>query len=331
MLRFNANLFWTSLLLGCTFTVFTDGLSAQISLRMSAEPANVVGNTVTVGDVATVRCDSPSTAALIRKIDVEDFSQTQDEFSISKQQVLIRIQLAGYRLKVGDIEGPNAVMAKRLVSVDFKSNIELAIKQQVVSQFGITEEDLQVTVDPKYRSPATLGSFSAISISPWLRPDLPLGRQSVSISATVANQSKTFTVPVTVAVMRELAVASREISAGTKLTSDHVRSVRRPISSKASRYLTLEQTIGHVAKNNIEKYGLITPNLVRITNAGDDVIIKRNSMINVVVERNGIRVTLRDVKAVSDGKQGGRVQVENPNTGEKMSARVVGPFTAKIY
>ena len=95
--------------------------------------------------------------------------------------------------------------------------------------------------------------------------------------------------------------------------------------------MTVQQAMGQVAKNNIEKYGLVTPNLVRITNANDDVIIRRNAMINVVVERNGLSVTLRDAKAMSDGKRGGRIQVQNPNTGERMKALVVNSSTAKIY
>lgn len=331
MLRFHVLMLWIGVFCSGSFSVPANGLFAQVTLQMSAEPTHVVGNTVRLGDVATVSCKSSSKAAMLRKIDVEDFSQGQDSIVISKRQILIRVQLAGHRISVDDVRGPDSVVVRRLVSGGFQNNIQRAIQQQIVLQYGIAEQDLQVTVDPKYRNPATVGSFSSIAVSPWLRPDLPLGRQTVSVNATVANQNRSFNVPVTVAVMRELAVASSEITAGMKLTADHIRSVRRPISSKANRYLTVEQAMGQVAKNNIEKYGLIAPNLVRITNSGDDIIIRRNSMVNVVVERNGLRVMLREVKAVSDGKQGGRVQVVNPNTGERMSARVVDPFTAKIY
>lgn len=331
MSRFCTLSVWLGVLHASLFSVFAAALPGQTAIQISDKPTNVIGSTVTLGDIATVQCDAPSIAANLRKIDIEDFSNGEKAILISRNQVLIRLQLAGYKVKATDVMGADSVVVRRSVARGLQSSIQSAIQQQIVSQFGIAEQDLQVTVDPKFRSPATLGSYSSISVSPWLRPDLPLGRQSVSISATVANQIKNFNVPITVAVMRELAVANREISVGTKLTPEDIRSVRRPISSKASRYLTVQQAMGQVTKNNIEKYGLVTPNLVRMTNASDDVIIRRNSMINVVVERNGLSVTLRDAKAMSDGKRGGRIQVQNPNTGERMTALVVNSSTAKIY
>jgi flagella basal body P-ring formation protein FlgA len=331
MLRFQAMSLWLCVLHASLFSVFAAGLFGQVAIQMSDQPTNVIGSTVTLGDIATVRCDNPSIAAKLRKIDVEGFSKGQDSISISRDQVLIRIQLSGYQINTSDVIGADSVMVRRSVARGLRDSIQQAVQQQIVSQYGIAAQDLQVTVDPKYKSSTSIASFSSISVSPWLRPDLPLGRQSVTISATVANQVKNFNVPITVAVMRELAVASREINAGTELTPDDIRPVRRPISSKANRYLTVQQAMGQVAKNNIEKYGLVTPNLVRITNANDDVIIRRNAMINVVVERNGLSVTLRDAKAMSDGKRGGRIQVQNPNTGERMTALVVNSSTAKIY
>ena len=329
MIRFKQIIFTASIFISL-FVVERSTL-AQISLQMASLETHVVGKTVRVGDIASVTTPSRSKADRINNLDVEVFEAGEKEMSVSREQLRIRMMLAGYKIDADDIHGPPVVKVRQVSQKDFRRSIEDAVRKQVIEQFGIPESDLQITLNPKFKNPIGTAAVSTITISPWNQPNLPLGRQSVSASTSVAGKPITFKAPVLVAVIRELAIANQEISAGDKLTDENVDIVRRPISTRTQNYLTKSQAIGNVANRNIEKYALLQPSRVRIDRSDNGVVIKRNSLINVVARRGKLTVTLRDVKAINDGRIGERVQVLNPNTGQRMSARVVDANTAHLF
>ena len=304
---------------------------AQVSLQMASLETHVVGKTVRVGDIASVTTPSRSKADRINNLDVEVFKAGEKEMSVSREQLRIRMMLAGYDINASDIHGPSIVKVRQVSQKDLGRSIEEAVRKQVIEQFGIPESDLQVTLDPKFQNPIGAAAVSNIKISPWNQPDLPLGRQSINASTEVAGKTISFKAPVLIAVIRELAIANQDISAGVKLTEDNVDVVRRPISTRTRSYLTKSQAIGNVANRNIEKYALIQPSRIRVDRGKDGIVIKRNSLINVIAKRGKLTVTLRDVKAVTDGRIGERVQVVNPNTGLRMTARVVDANTAHLF
>jgi flagella basal body P-ring formation protein FlgA len=315
----------------CTALTFSSTrTNGQTAIRMASQDVYLAGNTIRIGDVATITCDSTAQAQAISKIDIEVFPDAEDKAVVTRQQLRIRAMLAGHEVTAARMTGPESVIIRRVNRQDIRHSIESAVRNQVVSQFGIAEDDLQVTLDPQFKNPLGTTSFSSLKVAPWGRPDLPLGRQSLTVTAIVANELTTFNASLTIAVMRELAIAEREISSGDKLTAENVVAVRRPVSTRSNSYMTLDQALGKTAKANIEKYGLIQPNRVRIERA-TEVVIKRNSLINVIVKRGPLMVTLRDVKAINDGKQGERVQLVNPHTGERMSAKVVDSNTAHLF
>lgn len=303
----------------------------QTTIRLSSDEVLVTEGTVTVGDVASVQSDSTVAIATINKIDVEVFEASVDEIVISRQQLRIRLMLAGYVFGEEEFQGPATVTVRLVEHKDVRSSIEDAIRLQVVKQFGIAPIDLQVALDPRFKNPVGDTGFSSISVTPWNRPNLPLGRQSITLTAATASGTSTFKAPVSIAVIRELAIANSEISPGAELSTENIVAARRPVSRASNSYLTLKQAIGRTVRTKIGKYGVIKPNQLQIAREKSDVVIQRNSLVNVIVRRGPLTVTLRDVKAITDGKKGARVELLNPHTSERMSAQVVDEHTARVY
>ena len=303
----------------------------QTSIRLADDEVLVTEDTITVGDIASVESDSNAAAAAINKIDVEVFAESFSEIVITRQQLRIRLMLAGYTISEDELLGPKTVNVRRIRRKDVRRSIEVAIRRQIVEQFGIAPDDLQVSLDPRFKDPIGAAGFSSVTVAPWSRPDLPLGRRSLSLTAATAHGSLTFKAPVSIAVIREIAIASVEIPPGTELSTKNTMAARRPVSTKSNSYLTLDQAIGRTSRSSIGKYGVIQSTRLQVARAPSDVVIARNSLVNVVVQRGPLTVTLRDVKAMTDGKKGDRIQLLNPHTSERMSAKVVDAHTARMF
>ena len=303
----------------------------QTTVRLSGDEVLVTEGTITVGDIASVQNDSAASLAAIKKLDVEVFSPAVDEIVISRKQLRIRLMLAGYAVGEEEVQGPATVTVRRVETKDVRKSIEDVVRAQIVRQFGIASGDLQVTLDPQFKNPIGDAGFSSIAVTPWSRPNLPLGKQSLTLTAVTASGVSTFKAPVSIAVIRELAIANAEISPGTELSMENVVAVRRPVSRLSNSYLTLKQAIGRTVRTRIGKYAVVKQNQLQVARAKSNIMIERNSLINVVVQRGPLTVTLRDVKAMTNGKKGGRVELLNPHTNERMSARVVDEHTARVF
>lgn len=320
--------------LACVVALISGSLQesvGQTTVRLSDDVVSVSESLVSVGDVAFVKCDSNVLTEAIKKIDVEVFPTAANEIVITRKQIRIRLMLAGYSIGEEEFQGPEKVTVRRVARKDVRRSIEDLIQLQIVEQFGIATDDLQVTLDPRFKVPIGAAGFSSISVSPWIRPDLPLGRHSLTLTASTASGPLTFKAPVSIAVIREMAIANAEISPGTKLTTENIVAVRRPVSRASKIYLTFEQAIGRTAKKRLVKYGIVQSNDLQVARTESEVMIERNSLINVIVQRGPLTVTLRDVKAMTDGKKGHRVQLMNPHTNERMSAQVVDAHTARLF
>lgn len=299
--------------------------SAQVTVQIRDEQIKVSKATVQLGDIAAITAPNQATEKLLRQLDLDSFQGTSNLFRATKEQVRIRLLLAGHDVDTADIAGPDVFVVQRVDQQDTRQIVEQLVRAQLSQTFTIPESAIQVTLDANFKI-ANEGyiDFQSLRLEPLGRPDIPLGK--VNLSAMVRDtQNKTngLKIPVTVAIFRELAVAKMNIPRGAKLTEENIEAVRRPVSTASGSFLTVGHVLGKTAKVDIAMYELVKPTAVNLNGEAATKLIKRNSMVPAVLRQGQLSVMLREVKVLEDGDQGDTIEVLNLNNNERMWARVV--------
>ena len=334
--------------------VFAQQDTRVIKLKLVNETVVIRDSIVHLEQIAKIECDWVGVANRIGSIDIDEFSGTDPELVISRDQLGIRLRLAGFRPSDFEITGPKSIKVVRASyrsetppltlksspenlaaprSIDPRPTLEAKIRRNILNEYSIAASDLHVVVDPKLNLPKDLGDLESIVVLPVGRTDLPLGNQT--FSATVDTHSKSqvsLKIRASVSVYREFAVANRDIQAGTTFTSENLDSVRRPVSTRSTSnsFLTYSNAVGKSATKDLEKYSLLKPASVSRIKVSDEVLVKRNSLIEVTFQQGMLTVGFKDVKALTEGALGDRVEFIHPRTNKRATARVLSAHSASI-
>lgn len=305
---------------------------AQITVKIRGQEVSVPKATVQLGDIAAITASSPAVEKQLRELDLDSFQGTSNLIRATKEQVRIRLLLAGHDVETSDIVGPSEFVIQRVEQQDTRKIIEQLILNQLSELFTIPHSAIQVSLDSNFKIPNEgYLDFQSLQLEPLGRPEIPLGKNTLpAVVRDTQNRTKALQIPVTIAIFRELAVAKHNIPRGAKLTNENIEAVRRPVTTHTSSYLTVGHAIGKTAKTDISMYELVKPAAVDMNGEKATAILKRNSMAQAVLQQGRLSVMLREVKVLEDGNQGDTIQILNLNNNEKMWARVIDANTVQI-
>jgi flagella basal body P-ring formation protein FlgA len=161
--------------------------------------------------------------------------------------------------------------------------------------------------------------------------ELPLGQKHIAVQLSdTSGQTHETRLNVRIALFRELVVASKPIRKGDVMNADNVESVRRAIDSRRVRFASLEQVVGRTSRADIGQYDLIKSSGVQTTVRKTEHAIRKNALINVIVRRGPLEVTLKGARAIDSGNPGDQIALLNPHTREQIVARVIDGSTAEV-
>lgn len=328
-LDWNLLLVILTMLLG---SLLTQESTAQVTVQIRNSELRVAKSTVQLGDIATFTANNDSVAQKLRNIDIDSFIGSASEIRVTKEQVRIRLLLAGFDLTNADISGPIEFKVRRIEQEDTRLVIQTLLGQQLSSQFSIPESAIQVTVDSNFKLDNEHHmDYQTLRLEPLGRAEIPLGKSSMpTMLRDSRNKFQPMNIPVTVAIYRELAVAKTDIARGTILTRDHLDSVRRPVSNNSSGYLTMTLALGKQVNNDISMYDLIKPNSINSGTSRQDALVKRNSIISGIVRSGRLTVELKNIKAMEEADLGDTIQVINMNNNERLIGKVVDANTVEL-
>lgn len=305
---------------------------AQVSVKIRGQEVSVSKANVKLGDIAAITASSTAVEDKLRQLDLDSFRGTSTLIQATKEQVRIRLLLAGHDIATSDITGPNEFVVQRVDQQDTRQVIEHLIRKQLSELFTIPESAIQVSMDTNFKVPNEgYIDFQSLRLEPLGRPEIPLGKTTIPTTVRdTQNKISALKVPVTVAIFRELAVAKRDIPRGAKFTNENIEAVRRPVTTNTSTYLTMGHALGKSAKADIAMYELVKPAAVDMVGEKATKLIKRNTMVQAVLQQGRLSVMLREVKVLEDGDQGDTIQVLNLNNNERMWARVLDANTVQL-
>ena len=314
--------------------------------------------------IAEIECEQAGVASRIGAIDIDEFSSAETELSISSGQLGIRLRLAGYRPGDFEIVGPssvkvikasqvsanqvranqvradelrarhlNAVKLATVKAFDPESELAEILRRNLLKEYSIASTDLNVDVEQVTNFPADVTGWDSLKIAPIGRAELPLGNQLFTgMIDTKAKSEVVFRIRAKVSVYRDFAVATEDIPSGTELTVENLKSERRLVSTRTTSgsFLTYLNALGKTTTKDLEKYSLLKPSCVSRIKASERVLIKRNSLIGITVRMGNLSVGFKNIKALTDGALGERIEFIHPRTKERTTARVLDAYTALI-
>ena len=305
---------------------------AQVSVHMYETTVRCAEPTIDISHVAKVVTNDRLLAKMVEALDLDSFRNDQPQIEISKEQVRIRLVLAGLSEDEFELSGPESVSVEVFQPQNARELIADLIKKQFAEHFRMSLPDVIVTLGPQSNDLArTDVDFSTLRIDLELSTEIPLGQQTVSgFVEDHSGQTVSIKIPVSIAVVRDLAVARKNISKGETLGPENIESVRRPVANRTIQFASYEQVVGSQVQKDVQQYDVIKSNLIQAVPVVDKLTVKRNSLVNIIVRRGALKVELKDAKALSEGSPGEPITVLNPSTKEKILAIVVNSSTVEI-
>ncbi len=127
-------------------------------------------------------------------------------------------------------------------------------------------------------------------------------------------------VPVKVEVFEEIIVAARTLAKGTVLSAEHLTQAKTNVALlRGGYYASLSNVLGMELKRPIKTGGTITQSLIRAPK-----VISRGEVVTLEASNASIAVVTQ-AKALSHGRLGQKIRVQNLNTKRVIDAEVTGP------
>ena len=317
---------------GLVLTLVCQNAIGQIQIRLMGGQVRCLENTINLGHVTQITADRRDLVRLISQLDIDSFEDGQSQVVISKEQIRIRLALAGVRSNEFELVGSDQVIAISTSQTNIQSVIENALAKQLAERFVMPIADLHVSLDPRFKNnqkPAY--DYSNLRINQNFTTDIPLGRQTIAVTVPeLEGESGSLMIPVSVAIVRELVVAKKNIARNQLIQADQIETVRRPVTSRNIRFASFEQVVGASVQSDIQQYDIIRSNAVRTASADKSFLIKKNTRVNIVARRGALTVVLKDAKALENGNRGDRISLLNPKSNERVLARVIDSSTVEI-
>ncbi|HMO13177.1 MAG TPA: flagellar basal body P-ring formation chaperone FlgA [Pirellulaceae bacterium] len=295
----------------------------------------MAGQTIRVKDVAEMRGSDQRTRQKISDLDLHEFLPGQVNEKLTAAQVNYRVLLAGYTSEDFRFSVDSAEYVSLIDARHYQLQIEHEIKEQCATIYGIasTAIELHLVTSPIELLGRTNLDASTLMLDAKLPLELPIGQKKLTIEASDDYGNKqTLVATFKIAVYRDLAIVRATVPAGHMIDETMVERSRRIVDTPHIEFANYEHVVGSQAQTDLSPNSLVPTRSInrRVNPAKLPVVIRRNSNINVIMQQGALVVTLKNARAMQDGRVGETIDVLNPKTKKTIRATVVDATTAKI-
>ena len=181
----------------------------------------------------------------------------------------------------------------------------------------------QVTVgrlDSRLKLPGCTGALEAFTPPGRKRT----GRTTVGVRCNGAKPWSLY-VPVTVSVMGEVVVATRDLMRGQMISASDIELAERDLTQLHSGYLsTLDLAVGKRVKRTIRQGRIVKPIQIAAP-----TLIKKGAEVTIKASSDRIQITTKG-KALGSGGIGERIRVRNLRSSKVVEATVVNAGTVQV-
>ncbi len=320
-------------------------LAAAVALRPVAAQAPDEPVVVTLRASTTVDEPVVTVAALARveggpawlrqkigALDVAEVSAIGQTATVSRNQVVMRLRLAGIEPDSFRVEGPTQAVVQ-MVTVEL-TDVEVlkAAEKAVLLRLRANPGDLELRLLEDIRLPA-------VRINPGdqlrLRGECPpatlnAGKTRVTVIVLVNGvQRGVASVFLELCLYRHVAVTVRPLAAGQPLKAEDVRPERRLLAAGDQSVAYSEQLLGHRILHAVASGQVLAAPDLDLPLEADQVAIKCRDRVRLLASLGGLSAVAAG-EALEDGKLGQVIRVRNVDSNKVVSGRVVGRSTVEV-
>ena len=295
----------------------------QINIRSSE--VGVSKRVITVGDLADVSEGTQRLRNQISELDIDSISKNSSRTTVSVKQIEVRLMLAGIATTDFEVSGPDTINVRLTTSEDLQQKIELDVQNELATQFGLKASDVQVQLLDKRKlrsiqKSIDTSNFTTMVVFPV---KLPIGEKTIQVDFVdnIGNRVNS-RLAMRILVVKEVLVTKNRIPRGTVITADYVQRIRRPIADDSVQPADASHCLGCVAKTDIPQHEVLATSYLTKPTEQQQMLVKRNDFVDVVIERGPITIRLKNAKVLSPGSAGDVVQVLNTSTNKPLTAIV---------
>lgn len=319
-----------SLLAICVSSFSPLSAAEPIKLEIRNQLITVSNPTVTIGDLCKITGGNSKLRSRVAGLDVEELGDTKST-RVSKRQVSLRLTFAGIDRSTFEIEGPEAVNVSLVNTKEIRALVETHLCQELSAQFGIAKEDVQVLLlefDPEaINQTIDTTDFTTMAMFPT---QLPLGEKQIQIDLKDHRGKRISLKPrVRIVVQTNVYVTTAYIPRGATLSPSNVKQVKRPLVGNDAGPLD-DRCIGCVASRDIPAHQVVTSRLVTAPKKVKAIGVKRNDIVDVILNRGPLSLRMKNAKVMTDGSIGETVRVLNTSSNRQLNAIVLDRATVQI-
>ncbi|MCR9117028.1 MAG: flagellar basal body P-ring formation chaperone FlgA [bacterium] len=301
----------------------------RVALRPYIEASNEI---VRIGDVADVTAADPRIEKAVANLDLADPPTMGVVRTVSREQLQVRLALAGINSDDALVSGANNVrIAYRPAGVRDQT-ILAAMESPVAMVLGVQQNRLDIKLAQPL--PSTLTSIEPTRLTRFEARVPPASRPGVLRVPVAVFEGerllKMATVSVDVKVLQLVGRTTRNVKAGEAFDSTNTVWESLAVAGGWADDLANEsQVAGQTAGRNLTTGSMIhisdlrqAPNLVE---EKSPILVKSRDLVRVTARKGDLRVVLSAAQALQQGRLDDVIRIRNTATGKVISGRVVGP------
>lgn len=298
----------------------------RVALRPFIESSNEV---VRVGEVAQVTTSNPRLKDAIDQLDLADAPARGASKTISREQLELRLALAGVSSSEASVTGASSVRIVYRPENMRDETVLAAIRQPLAEKFSVAVEDLELQLaQPLSQSLAELEETSALRLAPRLPDSVSPGRLSIPVAVYQNDQLKQLTPVAVEAKVRQLvARVSKPIQSGEAFTAENV--VWEKIAVSGSVGQGLARDLNNARARRSLSVGVWVRDYDVAGGAArteqEPILVRSRDLVRVTARKGGLRVVLSAAQALQQGKLNEVIRLRNTQTGKIITGKVVGP------
>ena len=289
---------------------------------------------VTVGDVADITGANAPLCKMIAQLDLAGPIRQSGALSISRNQVAIRIQLAGLPNELIRIEGADRV---EVVAAQYQvpeADVLAAARKAVLIRLASWKpEDIDIRqVRPIMVPLSVAGTREDVSVRAELHAAAqPLGLAQVDVSLLSGGERKlSFPLYLEIRACPQVAVMARKVEKGEWVTESSVIFERRTVESKSACVTTSAMLAGKKARQPLNAGQVLTLADLEIANEHPDgPLVHQRNPVKMIVHLGTMSVVASG-EAMQDGRLGQMIRVRNIDSKQQVVGRVADRSLVEI-
>lgn len=294
-------------------TVVLDGVNGT-SRRLSLDEVQLALQTAGV-DVIPIRFIGAANCE-VRRIQPTASRNSEPTSAPATQPAIVSITTAA------TTAAAVAEVATTMVAIDPQGTLGERVLVQLAQQLGVDAQ--QITLEFERNSQETSGMTPAGIANITSTDRQRVGRRRWRVDLTQDGRRYQRYLAGTVSVKRQTVIASRDVAAGAVIGADDVKTILRNDDGFQQVMADVASVVGQEAQRAIA-----AGQPVQATDLKAPLLVHRGQATGVYYQAGRLTVKL-SAQALSDGRQGDRVQFENSANRSRLWAVVTGPDRAEV-